>query len=121
MNTIRFFHLDAHRHHFHQYPKKKLVLRDWLALDRTAAANRRTFYSFLRTTLDFNIAGLVLIRFFDYAWIIAVGAVFVGISVLLAAYALYRFQTVRSHYFRFHREGTNFFPSRLVRKETKKP
>ncbi|WMT47456.1 MAG: DUF202 domain-containing protein [Acidithiobacillus caldus] len=75
----------------HRYPATKLVLRDWLAADRTAAGNRRTFYSYLRTTLDFNIAGLVLIRFYGYGWIIVLGVCFLAASVFLAAYAVHRF------------------------------
>lgn len=111
----RFFHLDQHRWHFHHYPEKKLVLRDWLAADRTAAGNRRTFYSYLRTTLDFLIAGLVLIRFFDYAWIIAIGIFFLVTSGFLGGYGIYRFYTVRRHYFTFMKEKANVFPQCLVR------
>ncbi|MBU2842821.1 DUF202 domain-containing protein [Acidithiobacillus thiooxidans] len=112
-----FRFLDAHRHHFHRYPKSKLVLRDWLALDRTAAANRRTFYSFLRTTLDFNISGLVLIRFFGYSWVIAIGALFILISGFTGGYALYRFMSVRQHYRQFLLASENFKPSALTRVE----
>ncbi|MGK9452928.1 DUF202 domain-containing protein [Acidithiobacillus caldus] len=114
-STHRFRHLDRHRWHMHRYPATKLVLRDWLAADRTAAGNRRTFYSYLRTTLDFNIAGLVLIRFYGYGWIIVLGVCFLAASVFLAAYAVHRFFTVRRHYFQFQREFANAFPACLVR------
>lgn len=89
-------HADRHRDHFHRYPK--MIFKDWLALDRTVAANKRTLYAFMRTTIDFNVSGLVFIRFFDYPWIRAVGWAFLGISVLLGGYGLARYFQVKKHY-----------------------
>ncbi len=111
-----FHHLDAHRHHFHVYPKSKLVLRDWLALDRTAAANRRVFYSFMRTTLDLAIGGLILIRFFHYHWVIVVGILFLLLAGILAVFSYRRYVGVRSHYHRLAREAAEHFPQVLARR-----
>ncbi|MHB1281629.1 MAG: DUF202 domain-containing protein [Acidithiobacillus sp.] len=111
-----FNHLDAHRDYFHTYPKSKLVLRDWLALDRTAAANRRVFYSFLRTTLDLTIAGLILIHFFNYQSIIVIGAIFLLLSVVVGSFSYFRFLRVQSHYHKFLRESGSYFPPLLARK-----
>ncbi len=111
-----FHHLDAHRHHFHVYPKSKLVLRDWLALDRTAAANRRVFYSFMRTALDLVIGGLVLIRFFHYHWVIVLGALFLVLAVVIGVFSYRRYLRVRSHYHRLAREAAGHFPAVLTRR-----
>jgi len=97
---LHALHIDDHRERFHQYGDS-LVLQDWLALDRTAAANKRTLYAFMRTTLDFNVSGLVFIRFFDYGWIMTVGWVFLGISVLLGGYGIARYFQVKKHYQKF--------------------
>ncbi|MFA7496121.1 MAG: DUF202 domain-containing protein [Acidithiobacillus sp.] len=111
-----FNHLDNHREHFHTYPKNKLVLRDWLALDRTAAANRRVFYSFLRTTLDLGIAGLILIHFFHYQIVIVLGAIFLLLAVIVGSFSYFRFLRVQSHYQQFIRESDSYFPPILRRK-----
>lgn len=106
-------HIDEHREYFHQYSKEDLVRQDWLALDRTAAANKRTLYAFMRTTIDFNVAGLIFVRFFSYPWIMAVGVVFILISVVLGGYALSRFYQVHRHYQRFLRNHADVRPSDL--------
>lgn len=114
-----FNHLDAHRQNFHTYPKSKLVLRDWLALDRTAAANRRVLYSFLRTMLDLAIAGLVLIHFFEYQIVIVLGAIFLLLSVIVGSFSYFRFLRVQSHYYKFLRESEAHFPPILARRDNR--
>ncbi|MBU2743284.1 DUF202 domain-containing protein [Acidithiobacillus thiooxidans] len=101
---LHALHIDDHRERLHKY-RDSLILQDWLALDRTAAANKRTLYAFMRTTLDFNVSGLVFIRFFDYGWIMTVGWIFLGISVLLGGYGLTRYFEVKKHYWKFLRES----------------
>lgn len=66
-------HMDVHRRYFHCYQKKDLVLQDWLAMDRTVAANKRTLYAFMRTTLDFNVTGLIFIRFLNMVGLLVLG------------------------------------------------
>ena len=36
---------------YEKYPKEDLILRDWLAADRTELANERTFLAYIRTAL----------------------------------------------------------------------
>ena len=98
MHVPRFKHLDAHRQRFHRYPKGKYIIRDWLAHDRTAAANKRTLYSSLRTTLDLGIAGLILVRFFHHPAIVGLGLLFLILSPTALVYGLYRYRKVQSHY-----------------------
>lgn len=107
-------HMDVHRRYFHCYQKKDLVLQDWLAMDRTVAANKRTLYAFMRTTLDFNVTGLIFIRFFKYGWIIGIGGFFLLISILLGGYALARYFRVKSHYQKFLRESGDVKPADLL-------
>jgi len=52
----------------HPYEKlncEELVLRDYLATDRTVLANERTLLAYVRTTLAFLAAGGSFIQFFD--------------------------------------------------------
>lgn len=43
--------------------QRDLILRDILAVERTALSNERTFYSAVRTGLTFFIAGITIIKF----------------------------------------------------------
>ncbi|MHB8248523.1 MAG: DUF202 domain-containing protein [Acidithiobacillus sp.] len=113
MHVPRFKHLDAHRQRFHRYPKGKYIIRDWLAHDRTAAANKRTLYSSLRTTLDLGIAGLILVRFFHHPAIIALGLLFLILSPTALFYGLYRYRKVQSHYRMLSAVSRDFLPSAL--------
>jgi len=44
--------------------KKEMVLRDFLAMDRTVFAGTRTFLGYIRVTLTLVIATLIFIRVF---------------------------------------------------------
>lgn len=43
----------------------ELILRDWLAVDRTIMANERTLLAYIRTALAGVIVGGSLLKFFD--------------------------------------------------------
>lgn len=46
-----------------QYPEsKKIILRDFLAIDRTRLANQRTLLSFLRTSLYLVVSALAILK-----------------------------------------------------------
>ena len=61
-----------------------LIVRDYLALDRTRLANERTMLAYVRTALTFLVAGVTLIKFFDDAWAQAAGWISIptGIATL---------------------------------------
>ena len=63
--------------------KERIVLSDFLALERTRLANERTFFSFLRTSLYLVLAGIAFLQlreFEELKWLgyvsIFFGAVF---------------------------------------------
>lgn len=69
------------------YSKKsddELILRDYLAIDRTVLANERTILAYLRTSLTFLIVGLSFLKFFDSRTTVVLGWLF----FLCAAVAL---------------------------------
>lgn len=94
-------HTDQHREHFHK-TRDPFILKDGLALDRTAAANKRTLYAFMRTTLDFAVSGLVFTHFFGYTWIMVTGWIFLMIAVALGSYGVIRYYHVKQHYVRLN-------------------
>lgn len=69
----------------HNKANKDLILREKLALQRTALANQTTFLSFLRTSMYFLMAGLSLRNIFkvnDYT-LLEVLFYLISLSVLL--------------------------------------
>lgn len=62
---------------------KDLILREKLALERTAMANDRTFLSFVRTALYFAIAGITVNSLLNisYGWLIEI--LFLALSVII--------------------------------------
>lgn len=46
--------------------KKEIILRDYLALERTRLANDRTLFSYIRTALYLVLAGLAFMQMDDF-------------------------------------------------------
>lgn len=46
--------------------KKEIILRDYLALERTRLANDRTLFSYIRTSLYLILAGLAFMQMNDF-------------------------------------------------------
>ena len=61
--------------------KEDLVLRDYLAAQRTVLANERTLLAYLRTALGAFVAGVSLMQFFSTSvihvlgWVLCVAAI----------------------------------------------
>jgi putative membrane protein len=72
--------------------KEKLILRDYLAADRTVLANERTFLAYIRTALTLFAAGVTLIYLFPYALIQVVGWLFMplGLITFIVGFRRYR-------------------------------
>lgn len=72
----------------------QLILRDFLAIDRTVLANERTFLAYNRTALTLIAVGASFIKFFESAAFEAVGWAFLPVGVFTFAYGLYRYRKV---------------------------
>lgn len=70
---------------------KDLILREKLAIERTAMANERTFLSFVRTSLYFAIAGITVNSLLNlsYGWFIEI--LFLVLSLLVLAVGIAKF------------------------------
>jgi putative membrane protein len=70
-----------------------MILRDYLAVDRTMMANETSFMSFVRTALTMIGAGVTLIKFFNDGGITyTVGWCFIVIGGWVALYGYNRFR-----------------------------
>lgn len=75
--------------------KEKIILRDYLAMERTSLANERTLFAYIRASLYLSIAGVAILEyegFRTFSWLSY--AVF-GISLSLILIGFYRFHRLR--------------------------
>ncbi len=71
--------------------KKKHVLRDTLAIERTELANERTFYAGIRTSLTLFVVGLTILKLFQTDWVHTVAWILILASGITMAFILFRF------------------------------
>ena len=71
--------------------ENELILRDYLAIDRTVLANERTLLAYVRTCLGFFAAGIALIDYIENGALIVLGYIFIVASILILTFGLYRF------------------------------
>lgn len=65
----------------YNHSKEDMILRDFLATDRTILANERTFLAYLRTFISFFAAGIGFIKFVNEKIIVFLGYILVILSV----------------------------------------
>ncbi|MCR9064969.1 MAG: DUF202 domain-containing protein [Cytophagales bacterium] len=75
--------------------KKELILRDWLAIERTKLANERTFLAYFRTAFVFLATGLSFLKidyFKEFQWL---GWTLLGIFPVILIFGIFRLLQVR--------------------------
>ena len=78
--------------------KKKLILRDYLAGDRTHLANERTLLAYWRTALAFIGVGAFLIKFYpSQIYILVTSAIFIILGIGTFIYGISRFYKIKKH------------------------
>lgn len=77
---------------YSKFNKEKILLRDFLAIDRTILANERTFLAYMRTALTIFIAGVSFIKFFGHLIFEIIGWIFIpaGIITFLIGFVRYK-------------------------------
>jgi putative membrane protein len=85
---------------YDKFDDEELVLRDYLALDRTILANERTLLSYARTALVLLVTGASLMQFFPSPMLIAFGVLSAFLGVIVTAAGAYSYLRVRSSYLR---------------------
>ncbi len=58
-----------------------MIIRDYLALDRTILANRRTLLAYVRTSIGLFAGGIGLVELLDSGITMAIGYISIAISV----------------------------------------
>ena len=66
---------------FYKEFNENMIIRDYLALDRTILANRRTLLSYTRTFIGLFGGGIGLVKLLDKTIIVVIGYISMAISV----------------------------------------
>ncbi len=82
-----FFKMDAPKYEL----KENIILRDYLALERTKLANERTLFAYIRTSLYLILAGMTLIQLRELASIQWIGIVSLIFSLLILGIGIFRY------------------------------
>lgn len=89
---------------YHFENKEEIILRDYLAMERTRLANERTFLSYIRTSLFFLTGGLTLLQLKDYGDIKWIGYVAVLISAVLIVVSTIRYYRLMKRLLAYYRQ-----------------
>lgn len=83
--------VNSNKRPYSKFTSDQLILRDWLAIDRTILANKRTVLAYIRTAMAFFISGVTAIHFVESSWIKIFGGVLVVISIIILIMGFYDF------------------------------
>tara|TARA_R110002072_G_scaffold151503_9_gene300977 strand:+ start:3575 stop:3913 length:339 start_codon:yes stop_codon:yes gene_type:complete len=75
--------------------KEKIILRDFLAMERTSLANERTLFSYIRASLYMGIGGVAILEyqgFADFQWL---SYIVFGLSLVLIFIGVFRYQRLK--------------------------
>lgn len=80
----------------HQFENtEKIILRDFLALERTRLANERTLFSYIRTSLYLFLGGIAFFQITGFERIEWLGYVSLAFSVIILIIGVFRFNHLK--------------------------
>lgn len=89
----------------------EIILRDYLALERTKLANERTLLSYIRSSLYLMLGGIAIIQLQGFESIKFIGYVCLTLTVLFLIIGIYRFQKLKkqlnNYYLQIETKFTN--------------
>lgn len=65
-----------------RFKREEMILRDWLALDRTVLANKRTFLAYGRTTMALFALGIAFVKLIHHEFFEIAGFVLIALGVV---------------------------------------
>ncbi len=77
--------------------EEDIILRDYLALERTKMANERTLLSYIRSSLYLLLGGIGIIQLDGFEGIHFLGYIALGLTVLLVLIGVYRFNLLKKN------------------------
>lgn len=82
---------DSGYNPYERFSSSQILLRDWLALDRTTLANERTLLAYVRTALTLCAAGITFIKFFEWPVMEIAGWVMIPAGIAIGLVGVVRF------------------------------
>jgi putative membrane protein len=71
--------------------REDIILRDYLALERTKLANERTLLSYIRSSLYLLLGGIAIIQLEDFESIKFIGYISLGLTISFIFIGFYRY------------------------------
>lgn len=87
---------------------EKIILRDYLALERTKLANERTLFAFIRTSLYLLLAGLTLIQLKTFASVLWIGILSIFFSIILIGIGIVRYKKLKKQLNTYYSSGVEY-------------
>ncbi len=82
--------------------RDEIILRDYLALERTKLANERTFLAYLRTSLYMLLGGIAILQLTGFENIRWIGYVSLGLSVIFVFIGIVRYFVIKARLIRYY-------------------
>jgi putative membrane protein len=82
-----------------EFQREDMILRDWLALDRTVLANKRTFLAYARTAIALVVLGIAFVKLIGHQFFVYAGFSLIGVGVVVFAVGL-REYAMNTHRFK---------------------
>ena len=71
--------------------RDEMIVRDYLALDRTILANERTLLAYLRTFIGTFSAGIAIVKLIDTPLMNVIGFIFIIVSPFFIIFGMIRY------------------------------
>ena len=68
---------------YEEFKREEMILRDWLALDRTVLANKRTFLAYGRTAIALFALGIAFVRLIHHQFFEVSGFVLMALGIVV--------------------------------------
>ena len=68
---------------YEEFKREEMILRDWLALDRTVFANKRTFLAYGRTSLALIALGIAFVKLIGHEFFETAGFVLMAFGTVV--------------------------------------
>lgn len=75
--------------------KEDIILRDYLALERTKLANERTLLSYTRTSLYMVLGGIAFLQLQDFSQLRWIGYLAIFLSIIFGIFGILRYLQIR--------------------------
>ncbi len=78
----------------YNFNQDEMILRDFLAVDRTLLANERTLLAYIRTAIGLLAIAISLIKLFDTTFTYIIGGTFAAFSIIPLLLGVYRYKKI---------------------------